>query len=398
MVKFLAPLLAGMAMAAPSVYDPRWTAYKAKFNKQYNAVEDATRYQNYAKTMLEIAAHNERADAGLESFWQGETDHTDMTRDEVNKKNGWGKHRKSKGAQALGTEQYPCAAWTQGSDPTPTGVNWVSTGGVTVVKNQMYCGDCWAFSAAACMETSHWRKSGEIHSLSSQQLTDCSSSNSTMGAYSNDGCNGGFPQSAFYYEILNGGIETYLEYPFADQQDYCNYVASESVATYNNCVDVTVGNEAVLAAGIAQLGPVSVAIDAGLSSFHNYVSGIYYAPYCSSDELDHAVIAVGYGVVPEISSSISSTCVAEDFECTTEVEGINFKYPCIEAPSVGSKITTNVPGVDCNPASGIAGQEFYMVKNSWGPLWGMNGYIMMARNQDNNCGIATAPTYIYASS
>merc|ERR1712096_151754 len=237
----------------------------------------------------------------------------------------------------------------------------------------------------------------KLQSLSAQQVTDCASSNATMGIYSNDGCNGGFPQSAFYYEILNGGIETYVDYPFADMENYCQYNAAESVASFGSCIDITVGDETYLAAGIDELGPISVAIDAGLSSFHNYVTGIYYAPYCSTTELDHAVTAVGYGVMPAISADISSTCIEDDYMCYTVQEGIEFEFPCFATPTRGEKKTTNQVGVDCNPPSGLAGEEFYMVKNSWGPTWGMKGYIMMARNQDNNCGIATAPSYIVAN-
>lgn len=399
MVKFLAPLaLASAVLASPAVYDPKWTAYKEKFNKQYAADEDVTRYNIYLQTMEEITEHNARANAGLETFFQGETLHTDMTHDEVNQKNGWGKHKKSKSAPALGVEQYPCAAWTQGSSPSPINVDWVSEGLVTIVKNQMYCGDCWAFSAAACMEGSWAKASGELLSLSAQQLTDCTSDGS-MGAYTTDGCNGGFSQNAFAYDIAVGGIEGWAAYPFADMQTDCAYNSAESVASFTSCYDVTTGDESVLEAGIAQLGPVSVAIDAGLSSFHNYVSGVYYAASCSSTELDHAVTATGYGVVPATSSSISSTCTENDFMCETFAEGSLFQYPCMAAPTTSNakKVTANVPGVDCNAPSQWAGQEFYMVKNSWGFDWGMNGYIMMARNQNNNCGIATAPSYAVAN-
>jgi len=399
MVKFLAPLaLATAALASPSVYDPKWTAYKQKFNKQYTAEEDVTRYNIYLQTMEEINEHNARANAGLETFFQGETVHTDMTHDEVNKKNGWGKHKKTK-PQALGVEEYPCPAWTPGSETSPDNVDWVSEGVVTVVKNQQYCGDCWAFSAAACMESS-WAmatNTGPV-SLSAQQLTDCTSDGS-MGFYTTDGCNGGFSQNAFAYDIAAGGIETWVQYPFADMQTDCQYNSELSVASFSGCYDVTNGDETVLQQGIAQLGPVSVAIDAGLSSFHNYVSGVYYASTCSSTELDHAVIATGYGTVPAVSSSISATCTEEDFMCEIFVEQGLFKYPCINGPTFdhAQKVTTNVPGVDCNPPSTWAGQEFYMVKNSWGLDWGMQGYIMMARNQNNNCGIATAPSYVVAN-
>jgi hypothetical protein len=39
--------------------------------------------------------------------------------------------------------------------------------------------------------------------------------------------------------------------------------------------------------------------------------------------------------------------------------------------------------------SGPAITEYYMVRNSWGTDWGLDGYIAMARNYNNMCGIAT---------
>jgi cathepsin L len=141
---------------------------------------------------------------------------------------------------------------------------------------------------------------------------------------------------AFQYIIANKGIDTETCYPYTAEDGSCHYSSSCCGATITGYTDVASGNEDDLKDAVYKT-PVSVAIDASQSSFQFYSSGVYNEPDCSSTALDHGVLAVGYGT------------------------------------------------------SGST--PYWIVKNSWGTDWGMNGYIWMSRNKSNQCGIATMASY-----
>jgi cathepsin L len=218
--------------------------------------------------------------------------------------------------------------------PVSTGgatVDWRTKGAVTGVKNQQQCGSCWSFSATGSMEAAHFFKTGKLVSLSEQNLVDCST------AEGNQGCNGGLMDQAFQYVIDNKGIDTEASYPYtATGPNNCEYKSTDNVGTLSGFTDVTSGDENALQTAVDKT-PVSVAIDASQSSFQFYSSGVYYEPNCSSDQLDHGVLAVGYGT-----------------------DGSN---------------------------------AYWLVKNSWGTDWGQAGYIWMSKARKNNCGIATAASW-----
>ena len=144
--------------------------------------------------------------------------------------------------------------------------------------------------------------------------------------------------NAFSYIRQNGGIDTEAEYPYMARAGRCKYRVDNLNITDNGFVDIESGNEDQLKEAVATVGPVSIAIDASRRSFMAYKRGVYHDHTCSSTQLDHGVLVVGYGTDPD-------------------------------------------------------GGDYWLVKNSWGKTWGEEGYIRMARNRHNLCGIATQASY-----
>ncbi|XP_059289637.1 low-temperature-induced cysteine proteinase-like [Lycium ferocissimum] len=171
-------------------------------------------------------------------------------------------------------------------DTLPESVDWREKGVLVDVKDQGKCGSCWAFSAIAAVEAVNKIVSGDLISLSEQELVDCDTIH-------NSGCSGGLMDYAFDFIIGNGGIDTEEDYPYKGKDGRCDQNRKNAkVVTIDGYEDVPAYNENALKKAVANQ-PVSVAIEAGGKDFQHYSSGIFTGK-CGT-AVDHGVVAVGYG-------------------------------------------------------------------------------------------------------
>ncbi|KAL6261290.1 hypothetical protein P5V15_008812 [Pogonomyrmex californicus] len=325
----LAVLATGQAISFNKILDAEWFIFKLHHKKAYKSpIEEGYRMKIFLDNKRKIAEHNRRYEMKEVSYKLGMNKYGDMLHHEfVNTLNGFNKSVSNVGQSVGATFISPANV------VLPKEVDWREHGAVTAVKDQGHCGSCWAFSTTGSLEGQHFRQSGVLVSLSEQNLIDCS------GKYGNNGCNGGLMDYAFQYVRDNRGLDTEKSYPYEAEDDKCRYNPRNNGATDVGFVDIPQGDEEKLKAAVATIGPISVAIDASRESFQLYREGIYYDPDCSSENLDHGVLIVGYGTDPETD------------------------------------------------------QDYWLVKNSWGETWGRDGYIKMARNKENHCGIASSASY-----
>jgi len=312
-------------LALDAKLDMHWNLWKQANNKLYSDADESLRRAIWEDNLKKVQEHNLKADLGVHTYWLGMNKFADLTVTEFSKMmNGYN--------NTMRASRRPGKIYTPNSDdPLPDTVDWRTKGYVTPIKDQGQCGSCWAFSATGSLEGQHFKATSKLVSLSEQNLVDCS------GKQGNIGCNGGLMDQAFTYIKENNGIDTEDSYQYKAIDQDCQFKAASVGATDTGFVDITSKDENALQTAVANIGPISVAIDASHTSFQLYKSGIYNEIFCSQTRLDHGVLAVGYGA--------------------------------------------------------DSGKDYWLVKNSWGTNWGDEGYIKMTRNKRNQCGIATAASY-----
>ena len=317
-------LLSSSVVSVPLAY-PTFTDWALANGRVYtSATERDYRESVYSRNLAKVIHHNNHN----HSYWFDVNKFADLSRKEFARLYINGGYNNA----SMRTRNVNWNLVRTNKTALPTSVDWTTKGAVTPVKNQGQCGSCWAFSTIGSTEGAWFLKNGSLVSLSEQQLVDCAS------AEGNQGCNGGLMDYGFQYIIDNKGVSTEAAYPYTAQDGTCKSKGLSVAARISGFKDVPTNSETALMTAIAQQ-PVSVAVEADQDAFQLYAGGVM-TKACGTN-LDHGVLAVGYGTV--------------------------------------------------------GGQDFWLVKNSWGADWGAKGYIMLGRGakfgSSGQCGIQMDPSY-----
>jgi len=179
-----------------------------------------------------------------------------------------------------------------------------------------------------------------LHAIKNKKLVSFSEQQmiDCSALYGNQGCDGGLMTNAFQY-TQDHGIQPEKGYEYAAKVDKCKQSPQKVAFKNSGFKEVASNNSLALKAAVARQ-PVTVGIEASSMTLQLFKSGVINAGCGTS--LDHGVLVVGY-----------------------------------------DKTST--------------GQEYWIVKNSWGPQWGLQGFMHIAMGSQNGgagaCGINMMASY-----
>jgi len=267
-----ASAVADLSAANPESVKMMFQAFKQAHGRQYSSTtEENSRFKNFVSNLAVIDARNAAERKAGGSAQHGISKFADLTQTEFMSKLGYTAGQKN--------------VTTYGEVPAYTGtaslVDWTGVY-TTPVKDQGYCGSCWAFAASEQIESDAIRQLGVTDILAPQQMVSCDKTSL--------GCNGGLQERAYNYVKRAGGQEFEVDYPYTSGAAGDTGSCSSDKKKFQLTVEsfTTLKTETDIANYVKATGPVSIAIDA--TTWSSYTGGILTV---CGDSINHAVQAVG---------------------------------------------------------------------------------------------------------
>jgi len=310
--------------------------FKAEFGRVYkDEAEESTRRKLFEESIAKVHKHNRDHS---KSWKLGINKFSDMTVEEKKAFRGVNgallakqkASRKRANPIATNNGEFNVSSWAGAN------IDWRDKGIITPPKDQGGCGSCWTFSTAETIESYSAMKTGQLLTLSEQQILDCTPNPNDCGG--NGGCGGGTVELASARIMVMGGLSQEKDYPYVSGggSNYkCDMTKVKPAVRVANYYDLASNQLNPVLQHVATVGPLSISVDA--SSWSDYDSGVFDGCNNQSPDIDHAVQLVGYGT---------------------------------------------------DPSNG----DYWLVRNSWGTGYGEAGYIRLKRYATPPCGIDTTPS------
>jgi len=308
--------------------DYSFDKYILEYGKRYPTLEELQFRKSIFLSKLEEVTLHNKDPS--QTYKLGINHLSDRTPEEFKKMRGYKRGRPS-GSVAV-------SSYHMSGKNLPDAVDWRIKGVVTPVKDQGSCGSCWTFGTTETIESFSAIKTGRLQELSEQQILDCTPNVDQCGG--TGGCGGGTPELAYAQIIKDGGIATEWRYPYTSHAG-SNFQCKLNTSDIGPSIQIT-GYTAlptniydIVIDALANQGPLAINVDA--SSWGSYESGVFSG--CNKTEIviDHVVQLVGYG----------------------------------------------------NDAKH---GPYWLIRNSWTPNWGEDGYIRIQRSATVECGQDHSPS------
>jgi cathepsin F len=312
---------------APPDAEAMFQEFEGKFSRNYASSEREARFAIFKENLKRIddLKQNEQGSATYSHL----TPFADLSEQEFMARRGYKAHDRPVRSKVAGVR----------ASDLPSDFDWRPQGAVNPIKDQGQCGSCWAFATVANIEGAAFVSTGQLLSLSEQELVDCDTAKGTDthgDAFGPDeGCDGGLPEWAYADMIdQNFGLELESDYPYRGTNGKCQANAAQERAFVGEWTDLS-QDEDELAAALMQYGPLALGINAATMQFYEGGVANPASFLCNPKALDHGVSAVAFGV--------------------------------------------------------DGSQKYWTIRNSWGASWGEEGYYRIIRGT-GACGLNTAMT------